>query len=126
MLPNVIAFNMLRNNHDDVDVNLGNTLPMASATNVTWIHHVQDKSWSTAISIIEAQHWIHWYPHSNHLECHISSIQSDIMLHEHTMKSLFGKHSYGSYTTSISHREGLQILSRQAVVLSTYGPINHP
>lgn len=76
MLPNVIAFNMLRNNHDDVDVNLGNTLPMASATNVTWIHHVQDKSWSTAISIIEAQHWIHWYPHSNHLECHISSIQS--------------------------------------------------
>ena len=36
MLPNVVAFNMLRNNDDD-DVNLGKTLPMASTTDGTWI-----------------------------------------------------------------------------------------
>jgi hypothetical protein len=34
MLPNVVAFNMLRNNDDD-DVNLGKTLSMASTTNGT-------------------------------------------------------------------------------------------
>jgi hypothetical protein len=34
MLPNVVAFNMLRNNNDD-DVNLGKTLSMASTTNGT-------------------------------------------------------------------------------------------
>jgi hypothetical protein len=49
MLPIVITFNILRDNDDDVDVNLENTLPMASTTNGTWIHHVQDKYW-TAIS----------------------------------------------------------------------------
>jgi hypothetical protein len=41
MLPNVIVFNMLRNNGDD-DVNLGKALPMASIVDGTWIHNAQD------------------------------------------------------------------------------------
>ena len=48
LLPNVVAFNMLRNNDDDV--NLGKTLPIASTTDGTWIQHAQDRSWSVSSS----------------------------------------------------------------------------
>jgi hypothetical protein len=37
----VVTFNMLRNN-DDNDVNLEKMLLMASTTDGTWIHHVED------------------------------------------------------------------------------------
>jgi hypothetical protein len=43
MLPNVVTFNILRNNDDD-DVNLEKTFPTASTTYRTWIHPTQD--WS--------------------------------------------------------------------------------
>ena len=42
MLPNAVAFNMIKNN-DDYDVILANTLLMASTTNETWIQHLQGR-----------------------------------------------------------------------------------
>lgn len=41
---NVVAFNMVRNNADDNDVNLGNTLSIASTIDVTWIQYTQNQS----------------------------------------------------------------------------------
>jgi hypothetical protein len=41
MLPNVVAFNMLRNNDDD-DVDLRKTPPMVSTIDGTWIQHALD------------------------------------------------------------------------------------
>lgn len=48
LLPDVVAFNMLRNN-DNGDVNLGKTLLMASTIDGTRIQHAQDPSWSASL-----------------------------------------------------------------------------
>lgn len=41
---NVVSFNMVRNNDDDNDVNLGNKLSIASTIDVTWIQYTQNQS----------------------------------------------------------------------------------
>jgi hypothetical protein len=44
LVSNVVAFNMVINNDDDNDVNLGNTLSIASRIDVTWIQYTQNQS----------------------------------------------------------------------------------
>jgi hypothetical protein len=41
---NFVAFNIVRNNDDDNDVNLRNKLSIASTIDVTWIQYTQNQS----------------------------------------------------------------------------------
>jgi hypothetical protein len=65
MVPNGVTFNMLRNNDEDDDVNLGKTLSMASTIDRTY-------TTSTRLilecNLIEAQHSVRWLPDSASLE----------------------------------------------------------
>jgi hypothetical protein len=107
LLPNVVGFNILRNNDDD-DVNLGKMTSMASTTDGTWIQHAQDRSRSASssefnIRFVSSPIVLHW-------EGHNSFIRSATEVNEQSMESLFDKLSNRSSPTSISCRLGLPII----------------
>ena len=93
LLPNIDISNVLRNDGDDDSV---------------WICHEQDRFWSASLSNSN----IRFVSRLIVLHCkgHNSSIRSAIEVNEHLMEILFDKLSNRSGPTSISHRQGLQII----------------
>jgi hypothetical protein len=127
LLPNVVAFNILKNIDDD-DVNLGKALSMAYTIDGAWIQHAQDPSWGTRPS----KHNIRFVGGTTmlHVEGH-NSIRSEFEVHEHLMESLFDKLSNGPSLTSISHWKGLQIIMKSyhcfcRELCHRHGPDIHP
>jgi hypothetical protein len=87
LLANVVGFNILRKNDDDV--NLRKMLSMTSTTDGTWIQHAQDRSWSASssksnIRFISSTVVLHW-------EGHISCIWRVIEVNKRLMEILFDK-----------------------------------
>ena len=94
--------------NDDDYANMHKTLSMLSTTDGTWICHALDRPWSprpSKLNIRFVSSLTVFY-----FEGHNSSIQSAIDVHDHLMESLFDMLSNKSDLTSISCRQGLQII----------------
>ena len=93
LLSNMGISNVLRNDGDDDSV---------------WICHEQDRFWSARTSKSTIR--FVGSPIVLHSEGHNSSIRSAIEVNEHLIERLFEKLSNRSGPTSISHRQGPQII----------------
>ena len=94
--------------NDDDYANMHKTLSMLSTTDGTWICHALDRPWSarpSKLNIRFVSSLIVLY-----YEGHNSSIRSAIEVHKYLMESLFDMLSNKSDLTSISRRQGLQII----------------